>query len=201
MSDPQFSMSGPTDPSQPTHYQILRLTQSDCSLDPAQLKVAYRRALLLHHPDKRCSSSSRLLKSVAQTPNHAYSVDQITEAYSILSNAFDKARYDTSLQGNTKRLNTVTKTGHHAGVETYDLDELAQNDDMGTWSRECRCGDSTGYRLTTSDLEEESEHGEVFVGCKGCSLFIRVLFESAQTGTDMEDVSRATKYISGDYYR
>lgn len=173
--------------SQPTCYQILQLRQHGGSIDPFELRVAYRRALLLYHPDKSYRHSSNTSMSTTDDSNHAYSVDEITNAYKTLSKAVEKASYDKSLARDTRRLSTISKTERHVGVETYDLAELAYNEKMDTWSHKCRCGDQQAYMLVESDLEQEAEHGEIYVSCKGCSLSIRVLFDTAPLGSEVED--------------
>jgi diphthamide biosynthesis protein 4 len=186
---PRSSMSGPVKVSQPTYYEILQLPRSTKPIDSVKLKAAYRRALLLHHPDKKYPSFPITSNPVEQTSNQAHSVDQITEAYKTLSSAISKGDYDKLLEETTKPLRTGLKENHHAGVETFDLEELSYNDKSDTWFRQCRCGDERAYTLTSSDLENESEHGEIYAGCKGCSLFIRVLFDSASTGSVVDDSS------------
>lgn len=178
-------MSGPAKVSQPTYYQILQLPQNGKPIDSIELKLAYRRALLLHHPDKNYPSSPTTSNTAAKASDHGYSVDQITEAFKTLSSAIDKADYDRRLSRDTRRLNTVPQANHHPGVETYDLEELSYDEKMSTWSHRCRCGDERGYIVTESDLEKESENGEIYVGCKGCSLSSRILFDTASTGIDV----------------
>lgn len=69
-----------------------------------------------------------------------------------------------------------------------DLEDLSEdgNEDGGVWFRGCRCGDERGFLVTEEDLERgvdaENEgkgttgRGEVVVGCRGCSLWVRVVF-------------------------
>jgi DnaJ-class molecular chaperone len=180
-------MSEAADESQPTHYQILQLKQKGGRIDHVELKMAYRQALLLHHPDKNSPTSS-ISKSVGQTSNQAYSVDQITRAFKTLSSTVAKTEYDKSLEWDTGRLNTGPKMNCPAGVETYDLDELCYDNTADIWSRKCRCGDDRAYTLTESDLEKESEYGEIYIACQGCTLSIRVLFDTAEACTGREDV-------------
>jgi diphthamide biosynthesis protein 4 len=173
--------------SQPTYYQILQLPNGGKPIDYNKLKSAYRRALLLHHPDKKYPSSLTASNASAHSPPHShgyYSVDQISEAFKTLSSAQDKADYDRQLARDTRRLNTPPIANHHLGVDTYDLEELAYSEKISTWSHHCRCGDERAYIVTESDLERESENGEIYVSCKGCSLSIRILFDSASTGID-----------------
>jgi diphthamide biosynthesis protein 4 len=57
-----------------------------------------------------------------------------------------------------------------------DLDDLVYDEAEVTWHRSCRCGDDRGFLIRETDLEEASDIGELHVGCKGCSLWLRVLF-------------------------
>ena len=175
--------------SRPTHYQILQLSQNDRFIDPVTLKAAYRRALLVHHPDKEHSLSSETLSSVGKQPKHVYSVDQIMKAYETLSSVSKREEYNRQLEDHTKRLNIGIKDPYHAGVETFDLDQLIYDDNTAVWHRGCRCGDESGYTLAESDMEKEAEHGEIYIACKGCSLSIRILFEVAPDGGEAEHAS------------
>ncbi len=181
-------MGGCTKLLQPTYYEILQLPPDSRPIDPTELKIAYRRALLLHHPDKKHPPSLPTLNTV-HTSQYAFSVDQITEAYKTLSSTIDKAEYDTLLAKDARRLKNALKEVHHTGLEIYDLEELSLNDQTSTWTRQCRCGDELGYTVTESDLEQESEHGEIYVGCNGCSLCIKVLFDTASASNHMENSS------------
>lgn len=62
------------------------------------------------------------------------------------------------------------------GIETVDLDDLEVDEAQGIWYRSCRCGDERGFLIKEADLEEAAEDGEVSVGCRGCSLWLKVLF-------------------------
>ncbi|KAF7514045.1 hypothetical protein GJ744_004370 [Endocarpon pusillum] len=179
----------------PTYYEILQIPHDSKPIDPTELKLAYRRALLLHHPDKNYSSSPATLNTT-HISQYAPSIDQITEAYKTLSSTLDKAEYDKLLAKDAMRLNKAPKEVHHPGLEILDLEELSLNHQTNTWTRQCRCGDELGYNVTESDLEEESEHGEIYVGCNGCSLFIKVLFDTASASNDTEDPPQGTRPIS-----
>lgn len=168
-----------------TYYDILQVPSTTewnvHSKD--ELKTAYRRALLLHHPDKLPNTSDSLENSSTNSsrpvpplstrpPKH--SIDEIITAYQVLSNPTKRAAYDEALRRNEKGLQG--QSGTHIGVEVYDLEDMEYAEDKEIWSRPCRCGDERGYMVTVADLEKESQHGEIYVGCLGCSLFIKVLF-------------------------
>ena len=46
------------------------------------------------------------------------------------------------------------------------------------WTRSCRCGAASGFRIAERQLESAERRGEteVLVGCEGCSLWVRVGF-------------------------
>jgi diphthamide biosynthesis protein 4 len=159
----------------PTHYDVLQLARdADWSrLSPDDIKAAYRRALLIHHPDK----TTIYVKAVKLSPTPKYSIDEIVVAYDVLSDPEKRATYDAALD--TRDGLRSSEKSAHMGVETFDLEELAYDETRSIWSKSCRCGDECGYILTESDLERESQHGEIYVGCRGCSLFIKVLFAAA----------------------
>lgn len=141
-----------------------------------------------------------------------YSIDQIVLAYETLLDPSLRAAYDRSLLHSSGSSNQVRAdangddappaTATHIGVEVFDLDDLdyeeqqqqpqGGNKKVGVWSRGCRCGaEGQGYILTEADLERESAQGEIYVGCRGCSLFIKVLFateeDDAGDGGNHED--------------
>jgi diphthamide biosynthesis protein 4 len=175
------------------------------SLQKQDLKLAYHRALLKNHPDKSSinASFSSNIKTKAVPSSHlrgegcgrVYTIDEITAAYKTLSNPALRAEYDRSLllvrpgldSGDGAR-NRVTKGGEgddifHTGLETVDLEDLdymeegsGGEEEGGVWYRGCRCGETKGFLVREGDLEREVEEGEVLVGCRGCSLWLRVLF-------------------------
>jgi len=160
-----------------THYDVLHLPRdADWSrLSQEDIKSAYRRALLIHHPDKAAHSSLK-----PTTPSHprAYAVDDIVIAYEVLIDPEKRAAYDEALD-KRKTLESGHK-GTHIGVEVWDLEDLKFDEANNVWSKSCRCGDEQGYILTEADLEKERQHGEIYVGCRGCSLVIKVLFAAAE---------------------
>lgn len=148
----------------PDYYVILNLAtrKLDPTLSPAEIKAAYKRALLQHHPDKSTSS-----------PKSGITVDSIALAYKILSSPALKTEYDLCLQ--TSRPRDDDKV-FRTGLDTVDLDDLNFNEGKEIWTRGCRCGDDSGFVVTEAELELNAEDGELIMGCRGCSLWLRVLF-------------------------
>jgi diphthamide biosynthesis protein 4 len=154
----------------PTYYEILGLPEAlhNESNIPAQtLRGAYRRALLQNHPDK-CAKPT--LKKI-------FSIDQISEAFSVLSNSTSRAKYNKDLQLHNNNVGGSNGAEvFRIGVEIIDLDDLDADEAQRIWYRSCRCGDERGFLISEADLEEAANEGELSVGCKGCSLWLKVLF-------------------------
>jgi diphthamide biosynthesis protein 4 len=156
----------------PTYYKVLGLPEAlheDPNLSAQTIRNAYRRALLQNHPDKATQSAVK---------GADFSIDQISEAFSTLSDRKTRAEYDKRLQQKASQYERGAKGREvfRTGIETVDLDDLETNEVQGIWYRSCRCGDEYGFLIRASDLEEVAEDGEISVGCRGCSLWLKVLF-------------------------
>jgi diphthamide biosynthesis protein 4 len=168
-----------------THYQVLDLPWNcrvDSNLSAQHLKAAYRRALFQHHPDKTgVQSNSKHNSEIGKKPGckATYTIDQIAEAYAILSVPRLRSEYDRVLK---LRASPTRGIGHgddqifHSGLEIIDLDDLNYDEMEEVWFKSCRCGDERGFQIHEADLEEASDISELHVGCRGCSLWLKVLF-------------------------
>jgi curved DNA-binding protein CbpA len=164
-----------------THYELLGLSAGS-DITPKDVKEAYRQALLRYHPDKvqQSASSQNPTTLVEGVPT----IDRIVEAYNTLLDPNLRKAYDASLRSSTKSV------AHH-GIEVFDLEDFEHHEhaDGDRWTKSCRCGSPVSYVLTESDLEQVDmdqsalSNGlhEILVGCRGCSLFIRVTFATAET--------------------
>ncbi|KAK2741239.1 hypothetical protein FQN57_005701 [Myotisia sp. PD_48] len=165
-----------------SHYKILNLPHPPSPLRKQDIKAAYHRALLTFHPDKT-SAGGDLSPSI-------HTVDQITTAYRVLSDPSAKREYDKLLvlSGFQTSQHPATNRDQgdlvfRTGLEIFDLDDMQmgtntsedQNDE-DIWFRGCRCGDEKGFLVTEQDLEKEAEKGELVIGCRGCSLWAKVVF-------------------------
>ncbi|KAJ5863908.1 uncharacterized protein N7529_005824 [Penicillium soppii] len=172
-------------------YEILALPftgSSSTAPSKQQIKLAYHKALLRHHPDKAATvatetenGSASSSKTPASTdPRVPYTIDQITTAYKTIADPVLRAEYDRALRLDRLKVAEREKTGDvfHTGLEIVDLEDLAcdEGDDGDLWYRGCRCGDERGFSVTEEDLEREAEHGEIVIGCRGCSLWLKILF-------------------------
>ncbi|KAK5107817.1 hypothetical protein LTR62_000631 [Meristemomyces frigidus] len=158
------------------YYEILGLMtrQRDAAiLDPGLLKRAYRQALLRHHPDKGG------VQPGTQARAHGVTVDEISLAYKTLSDPKARAEYDRL---HRHEVNVVSGRVHRTGLESVDLDSLDYREESQIWTRSCRCGDTAGFVVTESELEHNIDEGELTVGCKGCSLWLRVLYSAEEDG-------------------
>ena len=158
-----------------SHYEVLSLPASQSlrnQLNEQDIKLAYRRALLLHHPDK--STPPLTAPSTSTKPT----IDQITLAYKTLISPTLRTDYDRT---QALKAPTTTQTSH-LGLETIDLDDLLHDDQQNLWYRGCRCGKERAYTVTEEELEMNSEEGEIVTGCQGCSLWLRVTFAVAEDG-------------------
>ena len=161
-------MAKPNPNETPDYYTILSLAtrKHDPTLTPSEVKTAYKKALLQHHPDKSTLTSS---------PQSNITIDSIALAYKILSSPALKAEYDLVLQTSRPSTDDDDKV-FRTGLESVDLDDLTFDEGREVWTRGCRCGDDGGFVVTESELEGNAEDGELIVGCRGCSLWLRVLF-------------------------
>lgn len=169
-------------------------------IPPHELRQAYKRALLHHHPDKQKKKKKPQESTSSPTtypPAAAATIDEITEAYRVLGNASERAKYDVELR-KWKTMNNhlhhqadVIITTRHTGMEIVDLEELDfeglenenennENDATATatgiWKRACRCGSIPAFVVTEAELEKSADEGELVTGCKGCSLWLKVMF-------------------------
>lgn len=158
------------------HYEVLALPSSPSTsknLTDQDIRLAYRRALLLHHPDKSPPS-------LISPPTPKYTIDAITLAYKTLINPGTRSEYDLSLTSSSA-IRTPSQPSH-PGLETVDLDDMGYDEKEQMWYRRCRCGKDGAYVITEEELELNAEYGETITPCQGCSLWLRVTFAVAEDG-------------------
>ncbi len=169
------------------HYSLLALPSPGYghSVSTQDIKLAYRRALLRHHPDKSkpplASSTSSHITAIVKLP-----ISDITTAYQTLLNPTSRAEYDRLLLLQPGKAVSKSRGGQSAetfrsGLEAVDLDDLDYDEVDNIWYRSCRCGERRGFVVTEQDLEAEAKHGELMIGCRGCSLWLNVLFQASDT--------------------
>ncbi|KAL3230208.1 hypothetical protein RNJ44_01571 [Nakaseomyces bracarensis] len=160
-----------------THYEVLSL-KVDATSD--EVKRNYRELLLLLHPDKHKTTvptnpDLKVRKNV--------SINQIQEAYRVLSDEKLRTRYNKELNESNKR------AGFHNfgdGLDEYNLDDFEFDEDKCAYSMVCpRCRASGGFHLTEDALDDyvqdgptDSENNEyqVLTQCTACSLWLKINF-------------------------
>ncbi|MCJ1485142.1 hypothetical protein MMC06_005315 [Schaereria dolodes] len=158
------------------HYEVLTLpspSNREQTPNKHDIKLAYRHALLHHHPDK-----SRV-KASPDSDSRKVTVDDISLAYKVLSNPASRSEYDRLLWIQASKTSPDIIQSH-PGLETMDLDDLSYDEANRTWHRSCRCGNAGAFMVTEADLEKDADTGETFTGCGGCSLWLRVVFAKAE---------------------
>ncbi|KAK5133072.1 hypothetical protein LTR08_008182 [Meristemomyces frigidus] len=156
------------------YYELLGLDSRavDHTLSVQDIKHAYKRALLQHHPDKAAGAPPK-----GNSPAVGTTVDEITHAYKTLSDPRLRTEYDRRmLRSRPDQSNKLGGSTQYTGLEIVDLDSLVFDVALDIWSRACRCGDAKGFIVTEAELEKHVQDGELTVGCKGCSLWLKVLF-------------------------
>ncbi|GAM85205.1 hypothetical protein ANO11243_032090 [Dothideomycetidae sp. 11243] len=165
------------------YYSVLGLSErrADAKLDLADVRKAYHRALLQHHPDKL--SGGHRQEARPKAVGERFSIDQITNAFDTLKDPSAKSDYDRKLA--LVQRSTLSGNGDQedarffSGLDTVDLDDLDFDDSTQTWRRSCRCGHEEGFVVTEDDLESAASVGELVIGCRGCSLWLKILFQAA----------------------
>ncbi|KIK70439.1 hypothetical protein GYMLUDRAFT_65670 [Collybiopsis luxurians FD-317 M1] len=134
-------------------YEVLALARNSSA---EQVKSAYHRALLTHHPDKNASKPTTV------------HIAMIKEAYRILSSPSLRALYDVQLE--QERSSVGPRPAQVISLEEFEEDPI----DQSAWTLPCRCG--AIYRITEDDMES----GTHLIGCSGCSELVWVGFELAK---------------------
>lgn len=147
-------------------YTILDL-KPDASLQ--EIKTAYRKALLEHHPDKSAKSVKSAKSSTTAPSQLQKDLDIIRLAYITLSNQPSRQEYDDS---RTAHADNAEKMGPRpSNIVSLDDFEEKEVEDGIQWTYSCRCG---GHFTLTEELLERDVH---LVICDSCSEAIFVGYE------------------------
>ena len=171
MDNREFSTFFQPSQTMPNLFEVLGLPSSP-TVSPDSLKSAYHQALLRYHPDKNGKVKP------GHSTSEVFSVDEITLAYKTLLDPSKRAKHLQEIRlSNFGGRDGTDGTKLSPGLEVVDLDDLVYDDALSAWTRDCRCGTIPGFFLTEDELEREAKHGEILVGCRGCSLWLKVLFQ------------------------
>ncbi|KAF9264064.1 hypothetical protein L218DRAFT_1076636 [Marasmius fiardii PR-910] len=145
------------------YYDVLCISRT-ASLQ--EIKTAYHRSLLLHHPDKSASRPGARETGNSSLPTSCLPVEieTIKAAYAALSSPKSRREHDALIDG---RDGMVSRPAQFVSLEEFEEDATK----TGVWSYPCRCGGV--YKITEDDMEKNIH----MVGCDGCSETVWVGFE------------------------
>ncbi|KAL9081989.1 MAG: hypothetical protein Q9159_006836 [Coniocarpon cinnabarinum] len=152
----------------PNLYEVLGLsspaTASRDAVNGQDIKTAYRQALLKWHPDKIAKGDTPNVPAAQARGNghvagersgKAWTVDDITHAYEVLSNPKLKQEYDEFLAKRSRsQLNGHANHGKTTELEVLDLDDMEYDGDLERWTKQCRCGNQMGFHISEAELNE-----------------------------------------------
>lgn len=150
-------MTNPDGASVPDYYALLSVSTS---ATVAELKEAYRRVLLISHPDKHASKHS----------SDSVDIDLLKRAFLTLSTPDLRKAYDLMRAGDTQR--TGPRPAQVISLEDFDEDSDSR------WTYPCRCG---GAYVITQDMLEAGQH---LVGCASCSEVVWAGYEVVEEAED-----------------
>lgn len=162
------------------HYTVLGLPPprrtGDTNLASDAIKAAYRRTLLLHHPDKVASNNGSLTVGHRSDVSSSFTVDQIVKAYECLSDPVARTEYEHDFLNLPNYLLAVDRSKNVDALDKFDLEDFEYNESSQSWSKSCRCGGA--YTVTVAELDSTAAEGELVLTCYSCSLCIKVTFAS-----------------------
>ncbi|KAF8327615.1 DnaJ domain-containing protein, partial [Cantharellus anzutake] len=144
-------------------YSVLGVTKSATQ---SEIKAAYRRALLRHHPDK----NQHVQSTGGSLFSDRHPITLIRAAYSTLAdpqsrllyNSHEQVAFKPSKEQRAAEVVSLDRFEMHRGVE--DTDDY--------WLYPCRCGSS--YRINEKQMNRDVH----LVGCQGCSEAVWVGYEA-----------------------
>lgn len=144
-------------------YRVLDI-QQNASQD--EIKRAYHRALLRHHPDKT-RAAEQDLPSISIP-----AIDTVLEAFRVLSKPFSREEYDRSLESRMVLSQSPKAAPRPANIVSLDEFEEIETELGPVWTHACRCG---GSFVIAEDLLEQDVH---LIGCDCCSEAVWVGYEA-----------------------
>lgn len=191
------------------HYEVLGLPAPSIATKatpPSQqdIKAAYRRALLVHHPDKAPASpqrgGGRQKSTKPPDPTSApprFTVDAIREAYQTLSTPSLRRECDRRLQSQARTSGTAgMRPSQTTELDVLDLGDMNFNTKTTEYTSACRCGNRKGFCISEEELTEV-DGTEVLLECPDCSHHVRVCFEIEEEDQDEAQTGVARGSSSG----
>jgi diphthamide biosynthesis protein 4 len=133
---------------------LYELLGADVQSSQDELKQHFRAKALIHHPDKNRGDT-----------HAADNFAALNEAWAVLGDPKERAVYDASFGGSS--------ASAHVSDEV-DLDDMEYDEEEESFEWKCRCGDV--FTISMQELEDGCD----VVGCGGCSLNIRILYEQEE---------------------
>jgi len=130
-----------------------------------EIKAAYHRTLLSHHPDKTRAGPVKQAQSAEEIAVDDFA--ELRRAFETLSDEGAKAAYNVQLGDEVRQ-----QGGKQRPAQVVSLDEFEECD--GVWRFGCRCGRDYVVK------EKELEQGVHLIGCEGCSEVVYVGYEDEE---------------------
>ncbi|CAE6535986.1 unnamed protein product [Rhizoctonia solani] len=156
------------------HYSVLGLLRNATA---AEIRQAYRAALLRAHPDKQ-------VRIYQESDSVGAVILQIQDAYRTLSDPALRREYDQLLKqggGRVALTKVAQRPANEVSLDEFTEEELPGSDgESSKWVYPCRCGNQFVI------VEEELERGVHYIGCTGCSEVVWVGYEAVDIVSDDE---------------
>ncbi|KAL6929168.1 hypothetical protein ACO0SA_002508 [Hanseniaspora valbyensis] len=151
------------------YFEILDVNEYS-SLDV--IKKNYKKKLLENHPDKNNELKDTLI-----------TIDQLKQAYYILSNYKSKLKYIEELKLGENKTNKSISNENEISLENF-TQEYDKDNDIYEWHLNCpRCHCEKGYSINENLLEdnfnEQDNIQEVVINCSMCSQWLKVQYTLA----------------------
>lgn len=135
-----------------------------------EVKKKYRQKLLENHPDKN-----------QELDEMSVTIDQIKQAYYIISNYNRKTKYIEELNLGQNISNKSISNENEVSLDVF-TQEYHRENDMYEWHLNCpRCCSEKSYSISEDLLEEnavdDSDIQEVLINCSMCSQWLKVQFK------------------------
>ncbi|TEB39786.1 DnaJ-domain-containing protein, partial [Coprinellus micaceus] len=150
------------------HYQVLSVPH-DASVQ--EIKAAYHRALLQHHPDKQNALRG------SRSSSESIEISVIKRAYETLVSPEKRGEYDVF----RRRKDRIGRAAGPRPAQVISLEEWIsvgsggngdeEEEEEGPWRYPCRC--SGFYEISVSMMER----GVHLVGCSSCSEVVWAGYE------------------------
>lgn len=171
-SGPPATMKKPEPPSrqsQPTHYEVLQVSLKASGDD---IKASYKKAVLLHHPDKR-RQRRRLDAKEHDGDADDSTFKRIQAAWECLRDTEQRQSYDEELWLQEKRLSSHVCSA--IKLERTDCrEEFVSSLGDYTLIYTCRCGQEidTAEVIVEADVDDgdNDDPESDLITCVGCSL-------------------------------